>query len=407
MPYDVCTTSPDSDPTRGEVANGIAIPKELFEERVNCGGIRFKMGDKAGKNAVICAGQEIALPANAKKIAILATSKAGDKPVDFIVNGKTVTVNVQDFQNDVGAWDMIAKGDNCLIKTDDIAVTYTHTHDANGNRLYKFAYLFKYVLDVENANSIILPDDDDILIYAATVFEGGNTVPVSNLYDKLDTSRAFHQITVKSGDKIIYQKSCPEGGKVLLRAAELGEQGIFERWEGNGKIVRAEEQFAIVEMGDSDVTMTPVYSSIGENVILNKPCKANGQTDEDECPEKALNGSDDDKWCTEWGKDRLCWLEVDIGDPTFIDKWIVRHAGQQEAVEWNTFDFALQYRTYETEEWKCADAVVANTDDLTYRHFNPVMARFVRLLITLPGLPSDDEQSHFARIYQFQVYKAQ
>ena len=160
-------------------------------------------------------------------------------------------------------------------------------------------------------------------------------------------------------------------------------------------------------MGDNDITMTPVYSSIGENVILNKPCKANGQTDEDEGPEKALNGSDEDKWCTEWGKDRLCWLEVDIGDPTFIDKWIVRHAGQQEAVEWNTFDFALQYRTYENEPWKCADAVVANTDNLTYRHFNPVMARFVRLHITLPGEPSDDEQSHFARIYQFQVYKAQ
>ena len=407
LSYDVCTTSPDSDPTRGELADGIAIPKELFEERVTCGGIRFRMGDKAGKNAVVCTGQEITLPANAKKIAILATSKAGDKSTNFTINGKSVSIHVQDFHNDVGAWDMIAKGDNCLVKQDDIAVTYTHTHDENGNRLYKFAYLFKYVLDVEGATSLTLPEDDDILVYAATLFEGDNTAPVCSLYDSIETSCAVHQITVKSGDKIISQKDCPEGGKVLLRAAELGEQGIFERWEGNGKIVRSEEQFAIVEMGDSDIIMTPVYSSIGENVILNKPCKANGQTDEDEGPEKALNGSDDDKWCTEWGNDRLCWLEVDIGDPTFIDKWIVRHAGQQEAVEWNTFDFALQYRTYENEAWKCADAVVANTDNLTYRHFNPVMARFVRLLITLPGVPSDDEQSHFARIYQFQVYKAQ
>lgn len=406
LPYDICTTSPDSEPTRGEIANGISIPEELFEERVNCGGVRFEMGEKAGKNAVVSAGQKINLPKNAKKIAILASSKAGDKPATFMVGDKPITVTVQDFQSDVGTWDMIARGDNCLIKPEDIAVTYTHTHNAEGNRLYQFAYLFKYVLDVDGADTIVLPEDSDILVYSATVIEGANTTAAMALYDRLDGGRATHKLTVKAGEKVISERECPEGGKVLLRAAELGEQGIFERWDGDGKIVRAEEQYAIVEMGNSDITMTPVYSSIGENVILNKPCKANGQAAEDEGPEKAVNGSDENKWCTVWGKDHLCWLEVDIGDPTFIDKWIVRHAGQQESAEWNTFDFALQYRTYENEDWKCADAVVANTEDLTYRQFNPVMARFVRLLITLPGKPSDDEQSHYARIYQFQVYKA-
>ncbi|MBQ8382384.1 MAG: discoidin domain-containing protein [Clostridia bacterium] len=406
LPYDVCTTSPDSDPAHGEIADGISIPEELFEEQVNCGGVRFQMGAKAGKNAVVSAGQKINLPKGAKKIAILATSKAGDKPEIFTVGDKPVTVTVQDFQSDVGAWDMIARGDTCLIKQDDIAVTYTHTHNAEGNRLYQFAYIFKYVLDVDDADFIVLPEDSDILVYSATVIEGANTNAAAALYDRLDDNHATHKLTVKSGEKVLSERIYPEGGKVLLRAAELGEQGIFERWDGDGKIIRAEEQYAIVEMGDSDITMTPVYSSIGENMILNKPCKANGQAAEDEGPEKALNGSDEDKWCTEWGKDHLCWLEVDIGDPTFIDKWIVRHAGQQEDAEWNTFDFALQYRTYENEEWKCADAVVANTDNLTYRQFNPVMARFVRLLITLPGKPSEDEQSHYARIYQFQVYKA-
>ncbi len=406
LPYDVCTTSPDSDPTRGEIQDGISIPEELFEERISCGGVRFKLGDKAGKNAVACKGQKIKLPANTTKIAILAASVSGDKPATFQAGKNIVTITVQDFQKNVGAWDMIARGDHRLIKRDDIAVTYTHTHNAEGNRLYQFAYLFKYVIDVKDADHLVLPSDADILVYSATAIESGNTTAATPLYDFVDPDRVLHNLNIRSGDKLIEQRSCPEGGKVLLRAAELGEQGLFERWDGDGKIIRAEEQYAIVEMGDTDITMTPVYSSIGENVILNKPCKANGQAAEDEGPEKALNGSDEDKWCTEWGNDRMCWLEVDIGDPTFIDKWIVRHAGQQEAVEWNTFDFALQYRTYENESWKCADAVVANTENLTYRQFSPVMARFVRLLITLPGLPSDDEQSHFARIYQFQVYKA-
>lgn len=272
--------------------------------------------------------------------------------------------------------------------------------------MYQFAYVFKYVLDVDGAETITLPNDSDILVFAATAIEGATTKAAAPLYDAIDTDVETHTLTVKIGDKIISTQTCAKGSKVLLRTAELGDSGLFERWTGNGKIIHAAEQYAIVEMGDEDIVMIPAYTNIGENVILNKPCKANGQTGEDEGPAKAINGSDTDKWCTEWGKDHLCWMEVDIGDPTFIDKWIVCHAGQHEDTDWNTYDFALQYRTYENEEWKCADAVVANTENLTYRHFNPVMARFVRLLITLPGLPGDDEQRHFARIYQFRVYKA-
>ncbi|MGM9648300.1 MAG: glycoside hydrolase family 38 C-terminal domain-containing protein [Eubacteriales bacterium] len=406
LPYDICTTSPDGEPSKGEIAEGISIPEELFEETANCGGVTFHMGEKAGKNAVVCAGQTIKLPANTKKIAILAASRDGDKTAVFTADCRKIAVSVQDYKENVGAWDMIARGDFCNIKRDDIAVTYTHTHNADGNRLYLFAYLFKYVLEVDGAEAITLPEDSDILIFAATAFENDSLKPAMPLYDVCNTANAEHKLKVISGDKVISEYFAPKGGKILLRADELGEQGLFDHWKGDAAVVSADDEYIIVEMGDSDVTMTPVYNAIGENVILHKPCKANGQTGDEESPEKALNGSDEDKWCTEWGKDRMCWLEVDIGDPTYIDKWIVRHAGKYEGKDWNTFDFALQYRTYENEDWKCADAVVANTEDLTYRQFSPVMARFVRLLITLPGKPSDDEQSHYARIYQFQVYKA-
>ena len=406
LPYDICTTSPDGEPSKGEIAEGISIPEELFEETANCGGVTFHMGEKAGKNAVVCAGQTIKLPANTKKIAILAASRNGDKTAVFTADCRKIAVSVQDYKENVGAWDMIARGDFCNIKRDDIAVTYTHTHNADGNRLYLFAYLFKYVLEVDGADAITLPEDSDILIFAATAFENDSLKPAMPLYDVCNTANAEHKLKVISGDKVISEHFAPKGGKILLRADELGEQGLFDHWKGDAAVVSADDEYIIIEMGDSDVTMTPVYNAIGENVILHKPCKANGQTGDEESPEKALNGSDEDKWCTEWGKDRMCWLEVDIGDPTYIDKWIVRHAGKYEGKDWNTFDFALQYRTYENEDWKCADAVVANTEDLTYRQFSPVMARFVRLLITLPGKPSDDEQSHYARIYQFQVYKA-
>lgn len=408
IPYDIRTTSPDSEPTAGEIAEGIAIPEELFEETVHCGGVTFKMGEKAGKNAVVCAGQTIELPSKTKKVAMLALSKAGDKEVIFKAGEKSVKVSVQDFRENVGEWDMIARGDNCMIKRDDIAVTYSHTHDKDRNRLYQFAYLFKYVIDTEGVSSITLPEDSDILIFSATAINGGNTQSATPLYDNCENNNNVkYQLSVQVEDKITEKILLQAGHKAVIRASELSDHGLFDHWESDCKIVYSEGVNAIIEMADHDATMKAVYNTIGENVVLQKPCKANGQMDESESPEKALNGSDFDKWCTPWDRHHLCWLEVDIGDPTFIDKWIVRHAGKYEGSQWNTFDFALQYRTYENEEWKFADAVVANTEDLTYREFKPVMARFVRLLITLPGRPGDDEQSHYARIYQFQVYKAQ
>lgn len=404
LPYTDKVTTTLNDLTSGQISNGISIPEELFESDVDCGGVSFRMGDPSGKNAVSCAGQTIKLPGNTQKVALLAVSRSGDKKVCFKIGDQSVTLAIQDFGSPVGAWDMLARGDSCMIKRDDVATVYTHTHDENGVRIYKFAYLFKYVLDTNGADTLTLPNDQDILVFAATTVTGANTVPAAPLYDVADLAdKKVHTVTVLHEDGSREEKKVTKGTKCVLSAGELGGQGMFDHWETDGKIVSTDETYLVLEAEDKDVSAKPVYKSIGENVVLHKPCTASGQTGENEGPAMAVNGADDNKWCAQIGKDHLCWLEVDIGDPTFIDRWVVRHCGKYESSDWNTFDFALQYRTYENEDWKCADAVVANTEDLTYREFKPVMARFVRLLITLPCRPGTDD---FARIYQFQVYKA-
>ncbi len=406
LPYNTKITTTDDSLTDGEVSEGISIPAELFESQMSCGSQTFRLGTPAADNALRAAGQTISLPKGYNKLAILATSAGEDLTVEL--NGQTVTV--RNYLRPVGTWDLIGKGDGCMTVTDQIGIVYTHTHNAEGNCLYDFAYVYRYDIDITGAESLTLPENSDLLILAATAYTGGDTKAVTPLCDSFpENTAALHNVTVYNGGEQPEIYHLPAGRRMMLSAGELGSTGLFDHWEGDGKIVYRDGGTVILEMGDTDVTLNAVYSSIGENVVLNKPAKASHCTDEEEGPDKAVNGSDEDKWCgTVASKDGYpLWLEVDIGDPTFIDKWVVRHCGAYEDKDWNTFDFGLQYRTYENEEWKMADAVIGNRDDLTFRTFTPVMARFVRLYITVPAVPSkDDEQSLYARIYQFQVYKA-
>ena len=158
-------------------------------------------------------------------------------------------------------------------------------------------------------------------------------------------------------------------------------------------------------MGDCDSTVKPVYNILGENVILNKKSKSNSDPIDGQISDNMLNGKEDSKWCARLNEnDRVLWAKIDLGKEISINKWLVQHCGKFESNRWITFDFALQYRKTEDDNWAIADSVVANTDDLTIRSFTPVVARYVRLLITLPAYPSGNRQSSVARIYQFHVY---
>jgi hypothetical protein len=68
----------------------------------------------------------------------------------------------------------------------------THRHLADGDDIYAFSYLFRYVLDVPpNATSLTLPNDPRIKILAITLTDdpGGLTVPASVIFDDFDPLR--------------------------------------------------------------------------------------------------------------------------------------------------------------------------------------------------------------------------
>ena len=407
LDYNTRVTTSRYEYTAGEFGQGISIPEELFESTVYSGGLRFALGNAGENNAVLCDGQTIALPAGTERVVLLAASRQGDVEVTFDVGDASVTCKITDFEANVGTWDQVAAGDVAFIKRDTIAINYSHTHNADGDRLYKFANIFAYVLETNGVEQITLPAGEQIVLMAATAIMDNAkcTVPTAPLYDFIaENNTPLYTLTsVDMNGSGQYHA----GDMVRVAAPRCNENGTFERFGGTANIVWQDDVQALVRMGDADATIYPVFSDFGENVVLNKPCRANHCRDNlGEYPENALNGDSKSKWGgiaeaanTETG--HAGWLEVDLGEVMPIYKWLVLHCGEYEDRNDNTVDYFLQYKASEDGEWLTADEVWGNREDMTLREFAPVNARYVRLYIIRPTPHADKT----CRIYQFHVYK--
>ncbi len=402
LPYDKKVTTTNQDRTSGEFAQGISIPSELYEENVVSGGVSFKLAAATEENAVVSKGQVIDIPAGYDKLYILAASAKGDKTATFFVDDKPVEVTIQDFKDNVGSWEMLVNSAPCLIKRDEIAVNYTHTHNADGDRLYLFAYLFKYGFDVTGAKTITLPQDEDIIVMAATAAELGNdaATPLAPLYDKVeDEHKPMHYLTVVGGEGSGWY---PEDRLLLVRTTKYREGKIFVKWDGEG-IVSRYDSAAVICMPDHDITVTVYMESLGNDVLMHKPSKWSGAFNNREFGENALNGNDMTKWCA-YSRNGTHWLEVDAGDVYTVGKWFVMHAGVSESPLWNTRAFRLEYKVNEDDEWwQIADSVTDNEETITLREFTPVTGRYFRLWIDQATQNIHDKTT---RIYMFQVYEA-
>lgn len=402
LPYTKRVTSPNTNKAAGDFANGIAIPSELYNETVNAGNVNFKLAPADRPNAVVSDGQVIKLPAGAKKLYILAASTNGDKKAEFLLDGKATEITVQDFKENVGAWDVVIKNISKKIKRNDIAVNYTHTHDKNGDRLYLFAYLFKYCFNVENVSEITLPVDSDIIVMAATAeFNESSSAPAALLYDSTDTeSKPMHKLTIIAGDDT-KTELFPEGKRIFIskRGGSFDpKKGIFKGFDGN--IVWSEDNVVAVDMGEEDISITAVYDSLGTPAAFDlSSCKANHFMNNAEAPINAVTANDE-KWCGAVTNDE-CWLEIKLERPTELRKWLVVHAGVAESKSWNTCDFALEYKLGDSE-WKIADSVTGNTENITNRIFDKITADTVRLNISKPTNTGDPH----SRIYLFNVFEA-
>ena len=406
LPYNVCVTTENG---FGSKEADVTIPSELFSETVVSSGVPFALGAADDNNVLFFKPTTVTLPENTKTLYLLAAARSATT-AEIRIDDAPHTLSVSGICDAVGTWDIIPLNHSCYINRDEIAAVYTHTHDKRGNdRYYEFAYLFKYALDVDGAKTVTLPKD--ILVLAATASDVKETVaPYLPLYPVAEkktgetytltvkNARFSDEITVYEGEKTV---SVMGGALALIVAPDNDPEALFESWEGDS-ILTVAGPTALVRMPEEDATITIKRRYLGTNLSLNKPTEASISENEEETPDHAVNGKEGEKWCGLVGEEGA-WMSVDLGSTVTVDRWLVKHSGQNEGSEWNTADFALEVKAENESEWMRVDTVVGNTEDVTLRDIEPINVRFVRLFVTKPS--QDDDGDPHARIFEFSVFK--
>ncbi|MBR2414315.1 MAG: hypothetical protein IKB13_07415 [Clostridia bacterium] len=149
---------------------GVSVPMELVPENLLTGGVHYAF-EKENKNALVCDGGALRIVPETRCVHLLLTSLNGDKTVCFGVGDKKVPVTVQDCFENVGNWDLASLGETGFIKPYSAAYTFSHTHTADGDAPAKQFYLFHAAIPTDGNTRIILPDNKDIVIFAATAEE--------------------------------------------------------------------------------------------------------------------------------------------------------------------------------------------------------------------------------------------
>ena len=166
-----------------------AFPSELVPSIITAAGVDFTMGDMTdgAANAVVAQGQTIEIPEGYNKLHLLAFSIGGDHEATFQVGDSAQTINIADYSENIAEWEIFPINTEAYIKQDDVAYVATHRHSNGGDQIAANTYMFQYELDIpEGATSVVLPEDRDLYIAAATAVKENDGKIVTEMYDSKD-----------------------------------------------------------------------------------------------------------------------------------------------------------------------------------------------------------------------------
>ncbi len=187
---------------------GGSIPAEQLPASLAAEGVTFEFGSTAEgkKNAIVCKGQEIAIPQGGFDRLYLLAASDGDAETSLRIDGTTVPLKVQNWTGYIGQWDHrdwpgdtsdprypwgrtdVTGIDPGYVKQDSVAWYCSHHHTPKGDALYEYCYLFKYAIDLPpGAKSVRLPDDPRVKVLAASVAKVGpaRALAAAPLFDTL------------------------------------------------------------------------------------------------------------------------------------------------------------------------------------------------------------------------------
>lgn len=186
-------------------ADILRFPRELSPDKIQYCGIDFQMNPRT---AIACKGQKLHLVESWNKLYLLVTSMNEDKSeLEFRVGDQVQKLNIPSVDDRIGRWDLYSMKETANIKDCRLAYTFTHAHDNNGNDIIAHQmYLFCCELELNGARTIQLPNDSDVILFAATAVRGEATFQLGyHQYDRAQTRPVHLDFTAQ--DKRIYRKS--------------------------------------------------------------------------------------------------------------------------------------------------------------------------------------------------------
>jgi alpha-mannosidase len=184
LAFDATAVTPDGFNKAGNFdGEGNSIAAELLPGVIHSGGVDFKVSNKPNAfNYIRCNGQIVKLPQGHKagKLYLLLTSSRDDRKAVFTLDGKKYDFNIPYYSGYYGQWAWKGESEGYL-KDASIAWTGTHRHSEKlGNESYTYTHLYKVYINIdEKADTLILPQDAGIALFAATISDGGDDVSVA------------------------------------------------------------------------------------------------------------------------------------------------------------------------------------------------------------------------------------
>lgn len=198
----------------GSFESGLALPAEQLPKTIDVASARLSLGptDGAKLNAVVALGQKITLPGKlGDTVMVLAARDDRDEDSPWPAQG-----TVHAWRGPIGQWDnrhwagqvpeLAYSWSNKMVgiapaflRNAPVAWWSTHTHSANGDNPYDFAYLFHY--ELKSRGELQLPNDPHLKILAVTVLQNypAQMQAATPLMDRLDRTLGVPTIRVVDG----------------------------------------------------------------------------------------------------------------------------------------------------------------------------------------------------------------
>lgn len=200
------------------------IPNTIVPDEITANGVRFDI-NKSNKNALICSSQRIKLDRDKNRLVFLCASMAGDKTAEFILGDKKINKNVLSSFERFAAWDLYDFGETAYVKKGKIGYDFTHCLKNGEVQYAKIMYFYLVEFDLNGENEIKLPNDNDIVILAASQTNAPFSKLATPTYDEVEKRPFTFKLNLKEKLQYVYNKC----------VWQLGDKDNFIKDNNKGK----------------------------------------------------------------------------------------------------------------------------------------------------------------------------